>query len=95
LAIKLKRAALLDFPPLQPFRKNLASPKNYHIPLHPTFQMVKKFQVLSNSGNNLSSLWKREAGMDFWEGRFNSSNCYPILMIESRKWRGIFQEGLP
>jgi len=57
--------------------------------------MVKKFQVLSNSGNNLSSLWKGEAGRDFWESRFISSNCYPILMIESRKGRGVFQEGLP
>jgi hypothetical protein len=26
--------------------------------------------------NNLSSLWKREAGMDFWEGRFKPLNGY-------------------
>ena len=28
--------------------------------------------------NNLSSLWKREAGRDFGEGRFKTQNCYNI-----------------
>jgi len=35
--------------------------------------------------NNLSSLWKREAGRDFWEGRFKPLNCYKTWNPEGRQ----------
>jgi hypothetical protein len=35
--------------------------------------------------NYLSSLWKREAGRDFWEGRFKPRNCYDFYNFLSNR----------
>jgi hypothetical protein len=42
--------------------------------------------------NYRSSLWKREAGRDFWKGRFKPRDCYDFFnFLSNKKAQGIRQ----
>ena len=46
--------------------------------------------------NYLSSLWKREGGRDFWEGRFKKRNWYDFYNLLSNKGNpGSFRGSAP
>jgi hypothetical protein len=58
------------FVTIQPFEKH-SNP-----PYSPFFKGGKGSMIHRIPAKNLSSLWKREAGRDFWQGRFKRLNCY-------------------
>jgi hypothetical protein len=57
----------------------------FHFPL---FKGGKSIMIPRILANNLSSLWKREAGRDFWKGRFDPLNCYAFPDFQFGDCRG-------
>jgi hypothetical protein len=57
----------------------------FNPPESPFFNGGKGVMIHQIPVNYLSSLWKREAGRDFREGRFKACNCYDSYTFLSNK----------